>query len=101
MFKPTKNWHPSDPPPNYITEVMPKHRALRFPTDKDALEFYEGVLNRVRINIAKQVLEYVEMTPEQFLIFQDYFLTRVSWNVEVQTPLHCVPISADSAPLIG
>jgi hypothetical protein len=72
---------------------MPKQKALRAPTDREALEFYEGILNRVRINIAKQVLEHVEMTPEQFLVFQDFFLTKVSWNVEVQTPLHYVPIS--------
>jgi hypothetical protein len=72
---------------------MPKQKSLRAPTDREALEFYEGILNRIRINIAKQVLEHVEMTPEQFLVFQDFFLTRVSWNVEVQTPLHHVPIS--------
>ena len=72
---------------------MPKQKSLRAPTDREALEFYEGILNRIRINIAKQVLEHVEMTPEQFLVFQDFFLTKVSWNVEVQTPLHYVPIS--------
>ncbi len=88
MFKLTKNLHPSAPSKNHTTVTMPKQKALRAPTDKEALEFYEGILNRVRINIAKQVLEHVEMTPEQFLVFQDFFLTKVSWNVEVQTPLH-------------
>ncbi len=96
MFKLTKNWHPSAPFNNHTTVTMPKQKSLRAPTDREALEFYEGILNRVRINIAKQVLEHVEMTPEQFLVFQDFFLTKVSWNVEVQTPLHYVPISEDS-----
>jgi hypothetical protein len=98
MFKLTKNWHPSAPLQNHTTVTMPKQKTLRAPTDKEALEFYEGILNRVRINLAKQVLEHVEMTPEQFLVFQDFFLTKVSWNVEVQTPLHYVsiPISEDS-----
>ena len=86
MFKPTKNWHPQPPKPLYI--AMPKKRTLRSPTERDALEFYEGILNRVRINLAKQVLAHVEMTPEQFAVFQDYFITKVSWNVEIAPPLH-------------
>ena len=87
MFKPTKNWHPYLPPNRY-TITMPKQRTLVAPTERDALEFYEGILNRVRINLAKQVLAHVEMTPEQFAVFQEFFISKVSWNVEVQPPLH-------------
>lgn len=68
---------------------MPKKRVptLSAVTEKDAIEFYEGILNRVRLHIAKQIVEYVHMTDEQFSVFQDYFITKVSWNVAVQTPL--------------
>jgi hypothetical protein len=68
---------------------MPKKRTptLASVTIKDAVEFYEGVLNRVRLHIAKQIIEYVQMTDEQFAVFQDYFITKVSWNVELLTPL--------------
>lgn len=68
---------------------MPKH--ISAVTERNALEFYEGILNRVRINIAKQVLEHVEMTKEQFAIFEDYFVTKVSWNVHIQPSLHQSP----------
>lgn len=86
MFKPTKNWH-HIPPPNCYTTTMPKQKSLVAPTERDALEFYEGILNRVRINLAKQILTHVEMTPEQFAVFQEFFITKVSWNVEVAPPL--------------
>lgn len=84
---------------------MPKKRVptLSAVTEKDAIEFYEGILNRVRLHIAKQIVEYVQMTDEQFAVFQDYFITKVSWNLAVQTPLHsecreASPLNTSSSP---